>query len=56
MKKFSEGIINQLDPHASPTIQESIKERKDYVKKSIDTFRRRFYSRHPPYDSTTPDD
>ncbi|XP_018338395.1 PREDICTED: aminopeptidase Q-like [Trachymyrmex septentrionalis] len=55
VKKFSEGIINQLDPHASPTIQESIKERKDYVKKSIDTFRRRFYSRHP-YDSINPDD
>ena len=55
MKKFSEGIINELDPNTSSTIQESIKKRKNYVKKLIDTFRRRFYSTHPPYDSIDPD-
>ncbi|XP_011058986.1 PREDICTED: aminopeptidase N-like isoform X1 [Acromyrmex echinatior] len=51
VKKFSEDIINQLDPNTSSTIQEWIKKRKHYVKKLTDTFSRRFYSTHPPYDS-----
>ncbi|XP_018368788.1 PREDICTED: aminopeptidase Q-like [Trachymyrmex cornetzi] len=55
VKKFSEGIINQLDPDSSSTIQESIKNRKNSIRELIDTFKRRFYSTYTPYDTIDPD-
>ncbi|XP_018406616.1 PREDICTED: aminopeptidase Q-like [Cyphomyrmex costatus] len=55
VQRFSMRIIDHLGLDTFWTIQESIKKHKNFIKKLMDTFKRRFHSTHPPYDTIDPE-